>query len=203
MKKLIALLLVLALSLTAVAAFADAKSNTETPEVKSEAPSKTVEDLNKSKGTTNSNKNSNKKTTSSNDDVEEDESFMIWTVQEAALVEKVNNLIKEMEGKNPAEVFGKADEIAAILGEGPYNVHEIAAVRASNADKVKGSAKVSMSFPAKYEKGTKVAVVIDAGKGWNVMSGSVKAGSAVEFSVAADLAQDIEDNSRLLAVVSK
>lgn len=187
MKKFIALLLVLALSLTSVAALA--------------ADSRGTGDMNK----TETKKTTTKKTTTTTTpaDTTEDESFMLWVTKEASLVEKANEEIAKLQKVGVAEYFGKADEIAAILGEGEYNVHEFSAVRASNADKVKGSATVAMTFAANYEEGSQVAVMINAGSGWNVMPGSVKAGGAVEFSVGADLAKEIEDNTGLLAIVSK
>ena len=207
MKKLIALLLVLALSLTAVAAFADAKSNTNTPEVSTVGnPSKTVPDMNKSetKGTNNNKKNNNNNTPA---DTTGEESFMLWVTKEASLVEKANEEIAKLKEVGVAEYFGKAAEIAAIVGElaegEAYNVHEFSAVRASNADKVKGSATVAMTFAANYEKGSQVAVMINAGSGWNVTAGSVQGGGTVEFSVGADLAKEIEENYGLLAIVSK
>lgn len=190
MKKFIALLLVLALSLTSVAALA--------------AGSRGTGDMNKTKTKTTT-KTATKTTTPA--DTTEEESFMLWVTKEASLVERANEEIALLEKVGVAEYFGKAAEIAAIVGElaegEKYNVHEFSAVRASSADKVKGSATVIMTFAANYEEGSQVAVMINTGSGWNATVGYVQGGGAVEFSVSADLAKEIEENTGLLAIVSK
>lgn len=194
MKKLTAILLVLVLALTTVAAFA--------------TESKTVDDLNKSTTTKTTTTKKTTTTSTTREEEEEDEAFLLWVTKEAALVEKANEEIAKLKDAGVAEYFGKADEIAAILGEGEYDVHEFWPVRAIHSELVKGSATVELTFATPYEKDAKVALLIGLANGesiaWTVLEGTVADDNGtVTFSVSADLAKQIEENTALLAVVSK
>lgn len=171
MKKFLAVLLTLALMMTAVSALA-ASAN-----------------LNGKTDTT----------------VEDNDEFAIWIDEGKADI--ANAEIDKLNASSVAEYFGKADEIAAILGEGEYAVNEFAGVGASNADAIEGdSITVSLAFASDYAEGDTVAVLMGVVDGenidWNVFPGTIVNG-AVQFDLSAEVAAAAEAGTVLIAIVSK
>ncbi len=170
MKKFLALMLTLALALTAVSALASSPT----------VPGKT-------------------------DSTPAEEEFSLWI--DATKADLANAEIDKLNDAG-IEYFGAAgDAIAAILGEGEYEVNEFAAVSASNSDAIEGdTVTVILAFATPYEVGTKVAVLIgivgDEGIAWNVYEGTGVEDGAVSFELPATVAADIENGSALIAVVN-
>ena len=189
MKKLLALLLVFILALTSVTALAAKSPNSS--------------DLNKK---TNNNSSSNNEGDEGDETDEGEEQFAIWVSTDAARIAKANDEIAKLaEGVESffgAETFAK---IAAILGEGEYDVHEFQPLEAAHADKIEGDeAAVSIPFATPYPAGSDLAVVIGIGGIWNVMAGSAGDGQGtVSFSISAQLAAEVEAGEAYAAIVSK
>jgi hypothetical protein len=136
---------------------------------------------------------------------EETEEFSLWI--DATKADLANAEIDKLNDAG-IEYFGAAgDAIAAILGEGEYEVNEFAAVSASNSDAIEGdTVTVTLAFATPYEAGAKVAVLIgivgDEEIAWNVYEGTGVEGGAVSFELPATVAADIENGSALIAVVN-
>ncbi len=180
MKKIVALLLVLTLALSAAVVLA--------------AASKGGEDYNNTK-------------------TEDENEFFFKVTDEGDKVEWANaELAKLKEAGDVGAYFGLADEIAAILGEGEYKVYEFAAVVAGNYDESMGEITANFPFATPYEKDTKVAVLLgfaakdengEAKMEWKPIEGGALEDGSIEFKVDPETITRVQEESALLAVVSK
>ncbi|MBR1585182.1 MAG: hypothetical protein IJ662_06560 [Clostridia bacterium] len=142
-------------------------------------------------------------------DLTEEETEFTTILDDEESIALVNDeLTKLTEAEDPNDYFKKGDEIAAIIGEGPYNVFEMVAFTISDAEALAGR-DLEWSFATSYEEGTVVAVLIgivgeaDEEIEWNVYEGTVDELGHVHVTLDAEILEQIEDGTALIAIASK
>ncbi|MBQ9264165.1 MAG: hypothetical protein IJ189_08160 [Clostridia bacterium] len=187
MKKFVALMLALVLALTAVAAIAETTKSVTSGDTNktTTTPAKTT------------------KTTTTTTTTDTAPAFYIMISRSASRVAKANEEIAKLaEAANVAEYFGKAEEIAAILGEGEYKVNELWPVIAANYDESMGDIVATFTFATPYEDGEKVAVLLSVDGEWSVFEGEAKDG-AITVTLDAATVEKVVESGALIAIVNK
>lgn len=139
--------------------------------------------------------------------VDGNDSLIIFFPQDDESIQLAEDEAEKLSDAGVDEYFGKADEIAAILGKGPYEVNEFWTVGVKGANTVDGDVTRVIKFPTPYEADAKVAVLIGLVNGeniaWSVYEGTGTEDGGVEITFDKDILVKIEDGTALLAVVSK
>lgn len=147
-------------------------------------------------------------TTTTTTNVEPKKEFVFGFSEDEDLVAWANEEVAKLAEGSVADFFGAAaDAVANILGEGEYAVNEMLPVYAENYDKSMGPQDITLTFATPYEKDTDVAVMLGFKAGdaveWNAFAGKVLDGSAVLVKLDPATILRVQDNNALLAVVSK
>lgn len=104
-------------------------------------------------------------------------------------------------------------EFKAVLGEGPYSVHELAPLLVENYDPEKhGDVQITLNFPTPYARGQKVIVMIGlittqpdgtSTVEWFAYEGTVVANGRIQFTLDSEMMLAIQNGLALIAIVSK
>ncbi len=182
MKKLIALLLALALTMVSFAAFA--------------APSKSGEDI------------TEVIVDPEHPGAPDGPAFFIAISDDPSDIAWANAELAKMTAAESVQAyFGQEKEIAALLGDPDYQVNEFWPIIAGNYDKAMGNVTAKFYFATPYESGAKVAVMIGFGKEedviWTTFAGNVLDDGAIQAVLDPDTVMNIQNNGALLAIVNK
>lgn len=184
MKKLVSILLVVAMLSVAIAAFADTALST---------PSKTTEDM-----------------TSFEVTVENPVDGKAVTLKTVPENEKAAaELAKAQEAGSVEAYFGNetAAAINAILGSAEVSLDEFCAALEEGYEEGMGSVTVTVELPTPYEKDEKVAVLVGLVEGdavtWKVFEGTGLEDGKVQLTLDAETALKLAAGPALFAVCSK
>ena len=188
MKKTIALVLALLMALLTVSAFAAGKA------------SQGGDDYTETKVTT--------------DNTPTEKPFAFGISDDEDDVAKANEEVAKLaEAEDPAEYFGKEDEIADILGDDDVEVNEMVPVYAENYKEDMGPQDIQLSVPTPYTPGDDVAVLVGVETGkdadgnpiieWTAVPGKVNDDGSISFTLDPATIAAVQANGGLLAIASK
>ena len=129
-------------------------------------------------------------------------------------IAKANEEVAKLaEAENPADYFGKADDIANILGDENCEVNELVPVYAENYKESMGPQDIQLSVPTPYTPGDDVAVMIGVETGkdadgnpiieWKAVPGKVQEDGSIAFTLDSATILAVQENGGLLAIASK
>ena len=125
--------------------------------------------------------------------------------EQIALLRDAQN-VEEYFGR-AVDADGNAIDISSTLGTQILNVNEFMTVIVSGYKEEYGDIKVKLTFATPYEAGEKVLVACGRANSWSVMAGAVmaQAGDAgsIEVTFPQNVMLDLQENDSFLAVVSK
>ena len=139
---------------------------------------------------------------------ETDTDFIFAFSDKEELVAWANEeLAKMAEAESIPAYFGKADEIAAILGDGELTVNEMLPVYAENYEESMGEQEIELAFATPYEKDADVAIMLgfkgEEAVEWSAFAGKVLDDSKILFKLDPATILKVQESSALLAVISK
>ncbi len=129
-------------------------------------------------------------------------------------IAKANEEVAKLaEAENPADYFGKADDIANILGDENCEVNEMVPVYAENYKESMGPQDIQLSVPTPYTPGDDVAVMVGVETGkdadgnpiieWKAVPGKVQEDGSIAFTLDPATILAVQENGGLLAIASK
>lgn len=102
---------------------------------------------------------------------------------------------------------GKEVDLEALLGTKDLKVLEMQPLVISGYDKATGELPIVLTFATPYEKGAKVVVMIgfvtDNGVEWIAVEGVGTDKGGIEFKLPAEIAERVQNETTLVAPVSK
>lgn len=183
MKKIIALLLALALTLFAVAAFA------ASPSKKGEDYIIVIVDP-------------------EHPGAPDGPAFYFAISDDEELVAKANAELENLKAAESVQAyFSQEDAIAKILGKAEYQVNEFWPVIAGNYDPSMGKVIVKLYFATPYKANSDVAVMLGFGEAgsveWTTFAGKVQDDGCVQVTLDPDTVLRVQEQTALLAIVNK